>query len=270
MATVAPTAPGYAGMRAVDVIIEWLSTTDHKKIGLLYIFTALGFALVGGAFSLVMRTELAQTRDHHRRRNVQPALHDARQHHAVPIHPARRRGLHELHRAPANRCARHGVPADERAVLLDVRLWRDHDGQLLRVFRRQRPRPAGLRTRPWRANTGANAQPLGAGDGFSGSSASWSSEPRQLPGAINFLTTIFKLRAPRNDDVPAAAVHVDDARHLVPGPPRDAGAGLGADHAVRGPQRRGVAPSSTQQAKEDRCCCGRTSSGSTRIQRSTS
>ena len=61
MATAAPTAPGYAGMRAVDVIIEWLSTTDHKKIGLLYIFTALGFALVGGAFSLVMRTELAQT-----------------------------------------------------------------------------------------------------------------------------------------------------------------------------------------------------------------
>ena len=41
-------------------IVEWLTTTDHKKVGLLYIFTALAFFVVSGALALVMRAELAQ------------------------------------------------------------------------------------------------------------------------------------------------------------------------------------------------------------------
>ena len=62
MATLAPTAaPGYAGGGWWASLMGWLTTVDHKKIGILYIFTAGGFALVGMAFSLVMRTELAET-----------------------------------------------------------------------------------------------------------------------------------------------------------------------------------------------------------------
>ena len=62
MATLAPTAaPGYAGVGWWASLMGWLTTVDHKKIGILYIFTAGGFALVGMAFSLVMRTELAET-----------------------------------------------------------------------------------------------------------------------------------------------------------------------------------------------------------------
>ena len=40
-------------------IVEWTTTTDHKRIGVLYIVTTLVFFLAGGIMSLLMRTELA-------------------------------------------------------------------------------------------------------------------------------------------------------------------------------------------------------------------
>jgi cytochrome c oxidase subunit 1 len=42
------------------VVIDWLTTTDHKKIGHLYLITSFAFFLVGGAMALVMRAELAR------------------------------------------------------------------------------------------------------------------------------------------------------------------------------------------------------------------
>ncbi|MFE6743839.1 aa3-type cytochrome oxidase subunit I [Streptomyces tubercidicus] len=42
------------------VLVDWLTTTDHKKIGHLYLITAFGFFLVGGALAMVMRAELAR------------------------------------------------------------------------------------------------------------------------------------------------------------------------------------------------------------------
>jgi cytochrome c oxidase subunit 1 len=39
--------------------IGWLTTTDHKRIGILYMITTFGFFLIAGLFSLVMRAELA-------------------------------------------------------------------------------------------------------------------------------------------------------------------------------------------------------------------
>jgi len=41
-------------------ITGWLSTVDHKKIGLRYIVTAFAFLLLGGLEALVMRVQLAQ------------------------------------------------------------------------------------------------------------------------------------------------------------------------------------------------------------------
>src|SRR5215207_11372058 len=41
-------------------IVDYLTTVDHKKIGILYIFTAFAIFLVGGFFSLLIRTELAE------------------------------------------------------------------------------------------------------------------------------------------------------------------------------------------------------------------
>ena len=40
-------------------VVEWLTTTDHKKIGVLYLYTTFLFFLAGGIFPLLMRTQLA-------------------------------------------------------------------------------------------------------------------------------------------------------------------------------------------------------------------
>lgn len=37
---------------------SWLSTLDHKRIGLMYLFSVLFFFLVGGIFALLIRIEL--------------------------------------------------------------------------------------------------------------------------------------------------------------------------------------------------------------------
>src|SRR5256714_10346430 len=39
-------------------LVGWLTTTDHKRIGILYLFTALVFFAFGGAEALLMRTQL--------------------------------------------------------------------------------------------------------------------------------------------------------------------------------------------------------------------
>ena len=39
--------------------MKWLATTDHKRIGILYLTAAFAFFLFGGVLALVMRTELA-------------------------------------------------------------------------------------------------------------------------------------------------------------------------------------------------------------------
>ncbi|MDQ3956968.1 MAG: cytochrome c oxidase subunit I [Actinomycetota bacterium] len=41
-------------------LVAWLTTTDHKRIGLLYLWTAMLFFVVAGIMSLLMRAELAQ------------------------------------------------------------------------------------------------------------------------------------------------------------------------------------------------------------------
>ena len=40
-------------------LLEWLTTTDHKRIGILYITSAFGFAIVGGLLAEIIRLELA-------------------------------------------------------------------------------------------------------------------------------------------------------------------------------------------------------------------
>jgi cytochrome c oxidase subunit I+III len=39
-------------------VVGWLTTTDHKRIGILYLFTSLTFFAIGGAEALMMRTQL--------------------------------------------------------------------------------------------------------------------------------------------------------------------------------------------------------------------
>ncbi len=54
-------APGIARRKRLDetYIGEWLMTTDHKKIGVMYMLTGFVFFLVGGLEALLIRTQLA-------------------------------------------------------------------------------------------------------------------------------------------------------------------------------------------------------------------
>jgi cytochrome c oxidase subunit 1 len=47
-----------------DVLQEWITTVDHKKIGLMYIGYALMFLVVAGAEALLMRVQLAVPNNH--------------------------------------------------------------------------------------------------------------------------------------------------------------------------------------------------------------
>ena len=52
--TVRPASGGRTGL------LEWISTVDHKRIGVLYLLVTLFFFLVGGAEALLMRIQLAR------------------------------------------------------------------------------------------------------------------------------------------------------------------------------------------------------------------
>jgi cytochrome c oxidase subunit 1 len=53
--TLTPAASAYR-----SGLYEWVTTTDHKKIGILYIVNSFVFFFIGGIFALGVRTELAQ------------------------------------------------------------------------------------------------------------------------------------------------------------------------------------------------------------------
>ncbi|MGW1625882.1 cbb3-type cytochrome c oxidase subunit I, partial [Streptomyces sp. NPDC002172] len=62
----AAAAEGYADELPIrrkqpgNVVIKWLTTTDHKTIGTLYLVTSFAFFLIGGVMALLMRAELAR------------------------------------------------------------------------------------------------------------------------------------------------------------------------------------------------------------------
>ncbi|NLG61807.1 MAG: cytochrome ubiquinol oxidase subunit I, partial [Candidatus Cloacimonetes bacterium] len=62
MATIEAHAPAHAhaGPARPTGIRDWISTVDHKKIGILYGATALFFFLVGGIEALLIRIQLAK------------------------------------------------------------------------------------------------------------------------------------------------------------------------------------------------------------------
>ncbi len=55
MATAAPTLPA---SRPASGLWSWITTVDHKRIGLLYLYTTFFFFLVGGTEALLIRTQL--------------------------------------------------------------------------------------------------------------------------------------------------------------------------------------------------------------------
>ena len=65
--TTRPTTAGTSTSRTIgtpriqtkgNVLVSWLTTTDHKKIGYLYLITSFIYFCLGGVMALVMRTQL--------------------------------------------------------------------------------------------------------------------------------------------------------------------------------------------------------------------
>jgi cytochrome c oxidase subunit 1 len=52
------------GRPPLNVVYEWLTTVDHKKIGLMYIVYALIFLVIGGIEAVLMRIQLAVPNNH--------------------------------------------------------------------------------------------------------------------------------------------------------------------------------------------------------------
>ena len=48
----------------LEILHDWLTTVDHKKIGLMYIGYALLFLVIGGSQALLMRAQLAVPDNH--------------------------------------------------------------------------------------------------------------------------------------------------------------------------------------------------------------
>jgi cytochrome c oxidase subunit 1 len=55
-------------------VTSWVTTVDHKRIGLLYIGTSLVFFAAGGILALLMRAQLAQANEHFVTRNTYDEL----------------------------------------------------------------------------------------------------------------------------------------------------------------------------------------------------
>ena len=76
--------------------LGWLSTTDHKRIGIMYFAAALVFFVVGGAEALLMQLQLAQAEHADRRPDLQRPRDDARDHDGLPVRDPDPGGVREL------------------------------------------------------------------------------------------------------------------------------------------------------------------------------
>ena len=108
-------------------VLSWITTTDHKRIGILYLTTSLLYFGVAGVLALVMRTQLAR-----------PANDFVGAHAYAELFTLHGTAMIFLFVAPfafglanfllplQSRCARHGVSAAQRDLVLDVlvrRVW---------------------------------------------------------------------------------------------------------------------------------------------------
>ncbi len=55
---------GHATAARRSVLVEWLTTVDHKKVGIMYGASAFIFFLIGGLEALVIRTQLMRPDNH--------------------------------------------------------------------------------------------------------------------------------------------------------------------------------------------------------------
>ena len=171
-------------------VASWLVTTDHKRIGILYIWPALVFFALAGLMALVLRPQLAKPNE--------GVLSPQHYNELVTIHGTAMiflvvvpmlAGVRQLPRAAHDRRARRRVPAAERALVLALPPRRHRAHALASSRRAARRRRAGRRYPPLSESTPGHGQDLWILSLHILSASS-------LAGAINFLVTIHNMRAP--------------------------------------------------------------------------
>ncbi len=81
----------------VEILHDWVTTVDHKKIGILYILYSLMMLVAGGIEILLIRLQLAGPRSERRSRgSLQSSFHNARHHNDLLRGDADLRGLRQL------------------------------------------------------------------------------------------------------------------------------------------------------------------------------
>jgi cytochrome c oxidase subunit 1 len=58
--TIATGRPAPAPTSKGRLVVKWLTSTDHKTIGYLYLMTSFAWFLIAGLLALVLRGELAR------------------------------------------------------------------------------------------------------------------------------------------------------------------------------------------------------------------
>ena len=127
MATTVRPAPGHAPEPYSEQsgLWSWLTTVDHKRIGILYLYTALGFFIWGGIEAVIIRAQLGRSQPAHRlRRVLQPAIHDARDDHDLPRDHAALGSVLQFPDSAPDRRARRRLPAPECLQLLGLSVRR--------------------------------------------------------------------------------------------------------------------------------------------------
>ena len=98
---------------------DWVTTVDHKKIGIMYVVMAVVFLVIGGVRSDADALAACHSAQHaDRTRSVQSALHDPRHDDGVLHGHADLDRHRQLSRSADDRGPRHGLSAAERDGLL--------------------------------------------------------------------------------------------------------------------------------------------------------
>ena len=124
-------------------VASWLVTTDHKRIGILYLATSGFFFLAGGIMALLIRTQLAEANNHFIERdsyNQLFTMHGTTMIFLVVVPILA--GFAQLPGAADDRRPRHGVPASQRPLVLALPLRRHRAAAL--VLRERRCRAGRL------------------------------------------------------------------------------------------------------------------------------
>ena len=134
--------------RKGNVLVSWITTTDHKTIGYLYLITSFIYFMIGGVLALVIRAELftpgLDVVPSNEAYNQLFTMHGTIMllMFATPLFA----GFANVRDAAADRRARRRIPAVERPGLLAVLLRIAHRGlRILHPAGRGRLRLDGLR-----------------------------------------------------------------------------------------------------------------------------